>query len=246
VAARLEGKRAVVTGAAQGIGAAIARAFVLEGARVVLVDTRADRMVGVAEELAQIDSSVCSLVADITTPSDVDRVVAAARVHLGGLDVLVNNAGVGGIGHTILETDLEEWDRMLRGNLTGCFLCCRAALPLLRESGRGSIINLSSITGLTGTAGSVAYGAAKAGVLGLTRSLARETAQWRVNVNAIAPGLIDTEMSRARGQEAARAAVIWPRIGQPEDVAALAVFLASDEAEFITGQVISPNGGALI
>jgi 3-oxoacyl-[acyl-carrier protein] reductase len=246
VAGRLSGKRAVVTGAAQGIGAAIARAFVGEGARIVIADVRAAAVQALVAELRRNGADAHPVVADIASPADVERLFATALDQLGGLDVLVNNAGVGGVGRSILETDLDEWERMLRVNLTGCFLCCRAAVPMLRAAGRGSIINLSSITGMTGAAGSVPYGAAKAGVLGLTKSLAREAAQWRINVNAIAPGLIDTEMSRARGQEASRAAVLWPRIGQPEDVAALAVFLASDEAEFITGQVVSPNGGAVI
>jgi NAD(P)-dependent dehydrogenase (short-subunit alcohol dehydrogenase family) len=169
-----------------------------------------------------------------------------AQRALGGLDVLVNNAGIGGVGQTILDSSLEDWNRMLRVNLTGTFLCCRAAVPLMRENGRGSIINLSSITGITGAPGSVPYGAAKAGVIGMTRSLAREVAAWRINVNAIAPGLIDTDMSRARGQESSRAAVLWPRIGVPDDIAYLAVFLASDESEFITGQVVGSNGGALM
>ena len=243
---RLEGKRAIVTGAARGIGAAIAVAFAREGARLVVADIRSDDLAGVAQQLHADGADARAVVADVSSPEDVDRIVATAREEFSGLDVLVNNAGVGGVGRTILETDLGEWERMLRVNLTGCFLSCRAAVPLLREAGRGSIVNLSSITGLTGAAGSVPYGAAKAGVLGLTRSLARETARWRINVNAIAPGLIDTEMSRARGQDVSRAAVLWPRIGQPEDIATLAVFLASDQAEFITGQVISPNGGALI
>jgi 3-oxoacyl-[acyl-carrier protein] reductase len=119
-------------------------------------------------------------------------------------------------------------------------------VPVMRLTGRGSIINLSSITGLAGTAGSVPYASAKAGVLGLTKALAKEVAVWRINVNAIAPGLIDTEMSRARGQAASGADVLWPRIGVPDDIAHLAVYLASDESEFLTGQVISPNGGALI
>lgn len=246
MAGRLAGKRAVITGAGRGIGEAIARLFAAEGARLVLNDVREEGVEHVAHELASGGTEVRVVVGDVSNPSHVDRIVASALDAMGGIDVLVNNAGIGGVGHTILETDLDEWERMLRVNLTGTFLCCRAAVPLMRQGGRGSIVNVSSITGLTGAAGSVPYGAAKAGIIGLSKSLAREVAEWRINVNVIAPGLIDTEMSRSRGQDVTRAAVLWPRIGEPMDIAHLALFLASDESEFITGQVIGPNGGALM
>ncbi|RIK46621.1 MAG: hypothetical protein DCC58_02605 [Chloroflexi bacterium] len=243
---RLSGLRAIVTGAGQGIGAAIAIAFAQAGATLVLNDWNADTVQRVADEIRLIGTPVLSVTGDVSEPSTADALVSQAAASYGGLDVLVNNAGIGGVGKTILETDLAEWERFLRIDLTSVFLLCRAAVPAMRASGGGSIVNISSITGLTGAAGSVPYGAAKAGVIGLTRSLAREVAVSRIRVNAIAPGLIDTDMSRARGQEAARAAVLWPRIGQPEDIAHLAVYLASPEAEFVTGQVLSVNGGALM
>lgn len=243
---RLAGKRAIVTGAGRGIGAAIAMAFAREGARLVINDVNDGDLSAMREALLAAGASVEMVVGDVASDATSAAMVETAVRVYGGLDVLVNNAGVGGIGRTILETDRDEWDRMLLVNLTGCFLCCRAAVPVMRDGGRGSIVNMSSVTGLTGAAGSVPYGAAKAGVLGLTKSLAREVAQWGINVNAIAPGLIDTGMSRARGQDATRASVLWPRIGHPDDIARLALFLASDEAEFITGQVISSNGGALM
>lgn len=246
MAGRLEGKRAVITGAARGIGEAIGRAFAAEGALVALNDLNAGDLGRVVDDITDGGGRGIAIPGDVSIPGDVERLFSDAAEAFGGLDILINNAGIGGVGHTILETSVEDWERMLRVNLTGAFLCCRAAVPLLRDAGRGSIVNLSSITGLTGAAGSVPYGAAKAGVIGLTRSLAREVAPWRINVNAIAPGLIDTEMSRARGQDATRSGVLWPRIGVAKDIAHLAVFLASDEAEFITGQVLSSNGGALM
>lgn len=244
VPGRLAGKRAIVTGAGRGIGLAIAMAFVQEGARVLLNDVRGDLLEQARSRLPATTGRVVCHRGDVADPGSVAEMVALARDALGGVDVLVNNAAIGGTGKTLLELTLEEWERFLRIDLTSVFVCCQAVVPLMLQQERGSIINLSSITGLAGAAGSVPYAAAKAGVLGLTRALARELAPHRINVNAIAPGLIDTEMSRARGQEESRRAVLWPRIGVPADVAWLAVYLASDEAEFVTGQVISPNGGA--
>ena len=243
---RLSGKRAIVTGAGRGIGQAIARAFLDEGARVLINDIDRSLVEYSAAELGASDGQLAFVSGDVSNPEDVRRIVARAREAFGGVDVLVNNAGIGGIGKTLLELSQNEWDLMIRVDLTSVFVCCQAVVPLMNEQGRGSIINLSSITGIEGTAGSVPYSAAKSGVIGLTKSLAKELAQQRINVNAIAPGLIDTEMSRARGQERSRAGVLWPRIGRPEDIALLAVFLASDESEFVTGQVISANGGALM
>lgn len=241
---RLTGKRAIVTGAGRGIGQAIARAFLTEGAAVLINDIDESLLAQSAEMLGVEGERLAAAAGDVANPDDVRRMVARAVGGFGGVDILVNNAGIGGVGKTLLSLSLSEWDLMIRVDLTSVFVCCQAAVPLMLEQGRGSIINLSSITGVEGTAGSVPYAAAKAGVIGLTKSLAKELAQHRINVNAIAPGLIDSEMSRARGQQKSAAAVLWPRIGEPDDIARLAVYLASDEAEFVTGQVISVNGGA--
>ena len=243
---RLDGKTTLVTGAGRGIGAAISLAFAAQGAKLVLNDVDKALLEHTTVQCRLTGATVHSCLADVSLPEDVNRLFAEAQSFSDELHVLVNNAGVGGVGRTILDSDLEEWNRMIAVDLTSVYLCCRAAVPVMRSTGRGSIINLSSITGLAGTAGSVPYASAKAGVLGLTKALAKEVAVWRINVNAIAPGLIDTEMSRARGQSASGADVLWPRIGVPDDIAQLAVYLASDESEFLTGQVLSPNGGALI
>lgn len=243
---RLSGKTAIVTGAGQGIGEAIALAFAREGATLLLNDIHDKTLHSVIAACRDLGAGVTPVIADVSDPDDVELLFRVASDISPGLSVLVNNAGIGGVGRTILESDLDEWNRMIAVDLTSVFLCCRQAVELMKVTGRGSIINLSSITGLAGTAGSVPYASAKAGVLGLTKALAKEVAGWRINVNAIAPGLIDTDMSRARGQAASGDDVLWPRIGNPADIAHLAVYLASNEAEFITGQVISPNGGALI
>ncbi len=241
---RLTGKRAIVTGAGRGIGQAVARAFLAEGASVLLNDIDGALLERSVAALIEYGARVASAQGDVSNPEDVRRIVEGAEAAFGGVDVLVNNAGIGGVGKTLLDLSLREWDLMLRVDLTSVFICCQEVVPLMLRQGRGSIINLSSITGVEGTAGSVPYSSAKAGVLGLTKSLAKELAEHRINVNAIAPGLIDTDMSRARGQEKSGASVLWPRIGQPEDIANLAVYLASDESEFVTGQVIGVNGGA--
>ncbi len=241
---RLADRRAIVTGAGRGIGQAIARAFLHEGAAVLLNDIDDSLLHESLETLQSEGGNVVAAQGDVANTDDVRRFVEQARSELGGVDVLVNNAGIGGVGKTLLDLSQREWDLMIRVDLTSVFVCCQAVVPVMLEHGRGSIINLASITGVEGTAGSVPYSAAKAGVIGLTKSLAKELAKARINVNAIAPGLIDTAMSRARGQELSGASVLWPRIGVPEDIAQLAVYLASDEAEFVTGQVININGGA--
>jgi 3-oxoacyl-[acyl-carrier protein] reductase len=194
-----------------------------------------------------VDGEALACPGDVSDPVQAQMMVKATVARFERLDILVNNAGIGGHGHTLLEVTLDEWERFIKIDLTGVFLCCQAAAPQMMRQGNGKIVNLSSIFGLSGAAGSIPYSAAKAGVIGLTQALARELAPHRINVNAVAPGLIDTAMSRARGTvESMHSQVLWPRIGRPEDVAELIAFLVSARAEFITGQVISPNGGSLM
>jgi 3-oxoacyl-[acyl-carrier protein] reductase len=238
---RLAHKSAIVTGAARGIGHAIALRFLAEGATVACVDRDFNGSTG----FNQSDGKALQITCDVTDPQQIADMIAQSRSSFGEIDVLVNNAGIGGTGIHLADLELSDWHRMIEGNLTSTFLCCHSVVPvMISQAHRASIINMSSITGVEGTAGSVPYAAAKAGVIGLSKSLAKELAEHSINVNVIAPGLIDTRMSRARGQELAAKAVLLPRIGQPEDIANLALYLASDESEFITGQVFEINGGA--
>lgn len=241
----LSRRRAMVTGAGRGIGRAAAVALTRAGARVAVNDIDAPAAQETAHAIRAGGGEAWSVPGDVADPGQVEAMVAAAVQALGGLDVLVNNAGIGGRGAPLGEVRLEEWERMLRVNLTSMFLTSKAALPHLLRGQHGCIINVSSVTGMTGWSGSVPYAAAKAGVIGFSKALARELAPVKVRVNVVAPGLIDTRMARERGLDHQRHLVLWPRLGVPEDVAGAIVYLASDAAEYVTGQVLSPNGGAL-
>lgn len=267
--ARLEGRTALITGAGSGIGAAIARQFRAEGALVLANDIDGDALAGLAGEI-----DVRTAVADVSDPDAVEEMFARARSELGRLDVLVNNAGYGlesdpDAHHEFTMTALRQaseqaagktvathwnttatltndaWHRMIAVHLHGTFYCCREAIRMMSEQESGCIINMSSVLGTAGAAGVPHYCAAKAGVLGLTRSLARELASRNIRVNAVAPGWIDTKMTESLGalRRALETQTPLGRMGEPDDVAHMAVYLASDEAKFITGQTLSPNGG---
>ncbi len=234
----------LITGAARGIGRAIADRLASDGYHLGLNDIDGMGLSHVVSQLKKAGHQVIGLPGDVADSATIGEMVDKVMEQFGCIDSLVNNAGIGGVGKSILELTLDEWDEMLRVDLTATFLLCRAVLPHMISRQRGKIVNISSITAMMGVAGSTHYAAAKAGVIGFSKSLAREVADNRINVNVIAPGLIDTDMSRKRGIDHQRHFVAWPRIGKPEDVAGVVAFLLSDEAEFITGQVLSPNGGA--
>jgi NAD(P)-dependent dehydrogenase (short-subunit alcohol dehydrogenase family) len=239
----LAGKIAIVTGAGRGIGNAIARLLAARGAWVAVNDIDSASANSTASSICEAGGSALAFPGDVGNSSDVGEIVHSVLDGNGRLDLLVNNAGIGGTGKFLADLTEEEWARMIQINLGSVFLMCRASVPHMIKQGAGRIINLSSMFGLSGAAGSTHYSASKAGIIGLSKSLARELAPQRITVNVVAPGLIDTPMFHARGVEAAPPWLLWPRIGRPEDVAQTVAFLASDEAEFITGQVISPNGG---
>lgn len=244
--ARFSGKTAVVTGAARGIGAAIARRLLEEGAKVVAVD----RLEFSPRDLFGADARrATALTLDIAAPDAADAIAARLAKGDGKLDFLINNAGIGG-ARTLAETTDEDWDRFILVDLTTVFRMCRALAAHLRRPG-GRIVNISSIYGLVGFPGSLAYGVAKAGVAQLTRQIAVDLAPQGILVNAIAPGVIETEMTRQRLESNAWwrhiqcDATPVGRVGRPEDIAGAAAFLCSEDASFIAGQVLVVDGGWL-
>ncbi len=240
------GKVAVVTGGTRGIGLAIAAWMIQHGASVVISGRDADRLNVAVKELARDGGPVAGLVADAARREDADRLVETARERFGHLDVLVNNAGITRDGLVIRMKD-EDWDRVLETNLKGAFLMTRAASKaMVRRKTRGRIINIASTAGAMGNAGQANYSAAKAGLIGLTKATARELAHWGILVNAVAPGLIETDMASALpadARDALLAQVPLKRIGTAREVAEMVGFLAGDGAAYVTGQVFHVNGG---
>ncbi|MFY9587924.1 MAG: SDR family NAD(P)-dependent oxidoreductase [Actinomycetota bacterium] len=268
---KLEGRRVLVTGGGSGIGRAISQLFAEEGATVAVNDINAETA---QKTVAEIGSGI-SVPGDVADENAVVAMFDEIRAKLGGLDVLVNNAGIAetsGMDRDEMEkrvttfmseamspegiqTHMDvtvnmpfgEWDRMIRVHLYGTFLCTREALKLME--GGAAIVNMSSIVGLQGQAGIPHYAAAKSGILGFTRSVAQEVGSRKIRVNAICPGYIDTPMTQVIPELVKKIAIARTplgRLGTPEDIARTALFLASEESSFLTGQWISPNGGMVI
>jgi NAD(P)-dependent dehydrogenase (short-subunit alcohol dehydrogenase family) len=250
VSGRLDGKVAIITGGGSGIGRASALTFLREGARVVVGDLNAASLAetaGLARAQGAADR-LASLRIDVSAEADVAGLVALGVERFGGLDCLFNNAGVGGAFGPIGETTVEEWDFTFAVLVRGVFLGLKHGAARMKAQGRGgSIINTASIAGIGGGAGPHAYSAAKAAVANLSRSVSAELAAHRIRVNAIAPGMIKTPLAMGRREEAwdrlAREKQPWPDLGLPEHIADTALFLASDDSRFITGQVIVVDGG---
>ncbi len=247
---RLAGKVAVVTGGGSGMGAASARALAREGARVVVADLNGRAAEQVAGEIVDAGSQALAVQVDVARPAEARRMIDVAVRAYGTVDVLSCIAGVLRTSK-VLDIVEEEWDLVLGVNLKGVFCCAQAALPIMRARRAGKIVILASLAGrATSTLGGAHYTASKAGVLGLMRHLARELAPDGINVNAINPGIIDTPMVRAHASpehlERVIARIPFRRMGTPEEVADLVVFLASDESAYITGAAIDIHGGELI
>lgn len=249
---RLNDKVAVITGSARGIGREIALYMAREGADIVLDDLKAGELETTCQEIKDLGRRAVMSNADISTRAGANALIKTALDAYGRVDILVNNAGVPSRS-SLMDVTEEEWDAVHRVDLKGVFLCTQAVAPHMMERKTGKIINISSTTGLNGTTGAIAYAAAKAGVNQFTQSSAKELGPYGINVNAIAPGRVITEMTRmgrnpqeveiAIASRAAAAAL--KRTGIPRDIANLAVFLASDESSFIAGQIIACDGGRM-
>ena len=258
---KLKDKTALITGGGRGIGRTVAHLFAREGARLALVARTAQQVEQVADEIrATYETEAIAAVCDVSDAGSVQRAFASVTESFGrGVDILVNNAGIAESAPLVRTSD-ELWQRLLAVNLTGTFLCTRAALPTMLEHGWGRIINIASIAGKTGAPYISAYTASKHGVLGLTRSVALEVAMKGVTVNAICPGYVETEMaaqainniSSKTGKSEAEARDVLNRMSPqnrlvtPEEVAALALLLASEEGRGINGQAINVDGGSVL
>ncbi|NQU16639.1 MAG: 3-oxoacyl-[acyl-carrier-protein] reductase [Candidatus Saganbacteria bacterium] len=245
---KLKDKVAFVTGSAQGIGAAIATAFAREGASVVISDINLELAQKTAQEISALGVKTLALKTNVVDFADVDKSIKEAVAQLGKVSILVNNAGITKDA-LLMRMKKEDWDAVLAVNLTGVFNCTKAITPLMMKAREGRIINVASIVGEMGNMGQANYAASKGGVIAFTKSVAREVASRGVTCNAIAPGFIRTAMTD-KIPEAVKEQMLnqipMKKLGEPEDIADAAIFLASDAAKYITGQVINVNGGMLM
>ena len=241
----VEGKVALITGGAQGIGKVTSLLLASKGADVAVSDINIGGALETVKEIEGLGRRGCAFEGDVSNPGDAERIVAKTVEQLGGIDILVNNAGITR-DKLLLRMTEEDWDAVLDVNLKGTFNCTKAAIKHMIKCKSGRIVNIASVVGEMGNAGQANYAASKAGIIGLTKAIAREYAQRGINVNAIAPGYVETPMTEAlpeKVKEDLRGQIPMARLGTPSDVANAVFFLVSDASSYITGQVLNVNGG---
>lgn len=242
---KLTGKVALVTGAAQGIGKAVALLLARHGADIVVSDINLEKAEETAKEIESVGPKAMAIKVNVASLNDVERMVEAVLKKFGRIDILINNAGITR-DKLILRMTEEDWDIVLNVNLKGTFNCTKAVVRHMAKQRSGKIVSIASVVGEMGNAGQVNYAASKAGVIGLTKTIAREFAKRGINVNAIAPGYIETPMTEFlsdKVKEELKRLIPMERLGKPEDVAEAVLFLVSEESNYITGQVLNVNGG---
>jgi len=241
----LKGKVAIVTGGAQGIGKSIAARLAQAGANVVIADVMEEVAKSTAQEISQKGNEAISIRVDVSSLSSVEEMVKKTLDKFDRIDILVNNAGITRDG-LVMRMKEEDWDLVLDINLKGAFNCIKAVSPIMMKQKSGKIVNIASIVGIIGNIGQANYSASKAGLIALTKTCARELASRRINVNAVAPGFIQTSMTErlpAQVKEKLSSQIPFGEIGKPEDVASAVLFLVSEEASYVTGEVIRVDGG---
>jgi len=241
----LRGKVAIVTGAARGIGKSIAMKLALAGANVVIADVEEEMAKSAAKEISQKGSETISVMVNVSSLSSVEEMVKKTLDKFGRIDILVNNAGVTRDA-LVMRMKEEDWDLVLDVNLKGAFNCIKVVSPVMVKQRSGKIVNIASIVGISGNAGQANYSASKGGLIALTKTCAKEFASRQINVNAVAPGFIETSMTErlpAEVKERLSSQIPFGKIGKPEDVANAVLFLVSEEAAYITGEVVKVDGG---